>query len=51
MHGALSTGPKTEEGHQRIDESNRARSSPRRYPGSPEKRGNGQKVTQHKDTP
>ena len=49
MHGGLSTGPKTEEGRQRIAESNRSRSSARHAPGSSEKRGNSESVTQQGD--
>ena len=41
MHGGLSTGPRTEEGRQRIAESNRSRSA--RFKG---KRGIGDGVTQ-----
>jgi hypothetical protein len=43
MHGVLSTGPKTEEGRQRIAESNRAR---RRNTNFEEKRGKRKEVTQ-----
>ena len=43
MHGGLSTGPKTEEGRQRIAESNRAR---RRNTNFEEKRGKRKEVTQ-----
>jgi len=43
MHGGLSTGPKTEEGRQRIAESNRAR---RRNTNFEEKRGKREEVTQ-----
>lgn len=49
MHGGLSTGPKTEEGRRRITESNRFRSSARYAPGSSEKRGNSESVTQQGD--
>jgi hypothetical protein len=48
MHGGLSTGPKTEEGRQRIAESNRSRSTANAP--SEEKRGNGKAVTQQGNT-
>jgi hypothetical protein len=51
MHGGLSTRPTTEQGRQRIAESNRARSSRRISHEPPEKRGCGEKVTQHGDIP
>jgi hypothetical protein len=43
MHGGLSTGPKTEEGRQRIAESNRTRPS---ITNIEEKRGKREEVTQ-----
>jgi hypothetical protein len=48
MHGGLSTGPKTEEGRQRIAESNRTRSANMSQGG---KRGKREEVTQQVDTP
>jgi hypothetical protein len=44
MHGGLSTGSKTEEGRQRIAESNRSRNTANS--SSDEKWGNSEEVTQ-----